>query len=47
MTTEVLMNMQGTIFWSEQAARDYYGNRFDTTPLMNVTVDYNGNVVNV
>lgn len=44
MKLKVLMNLQGMTF-TEQQARDYYGNRFDTAQLVWVTVDEDGQVV--
>jgi hypothetical protein len=38
------MNLQGMTF-TEQNARDYYGNRFDTAELVWVTIDKDGQVV--
>lgn len=44
MRRKMLMNLQGMTF-TEQNARDYYGNRFDTAQLVWVTVDEEGQVV--
>ena len=44
MNRQVLLNLQGMTF-TEQQARDYYGDRFDTTLLVWVTIDEDGQVV--
>ena len=44
MNREMLMNLQGMTF-TEQDARDYYGSRFETTELVWVTFDEEGEVV--
>lgn len=44
MRREMLMNLQGMTF-TEQQARDYYGDRFDTAQLVWVTIDEDGQVV--
>lgn len=44
MNRTMLMNLQGMTF-TEQQARDYYGIRFETTELVWVTFDEEGNVV--
>lgn len=44
MTRKMLMNLQGMTF-TEQHARAYYGNRFDTIQLVWVTVDDDGLLV--
>ena len=42
---KALMNLQGLIFRTEQAAREYYGERFDTAILEEVEIDEDGNVI--
>jgi len=44
MNRKMLMNLQGMTF-TEQDARDYYGSRFETTELVWVTLDEEGEVV--
>ncbi len=44
MNRKMLMNLQGMTF-TEQGARDYYGSRFETTELVWVTLDEEGEVV--
>lgn len=44
MNRKMLMNLQGMMF-TEQDARDYYGSRFETTELVWVSFEEEGNVV--
>ena len=44
MNKQMMMNLQGQLF-TEQQAKEYYGNRFETAILEWVEVDEDGEVI--
>lgn len=42
---KVLMNLQGWIFRTEQQAKEFYGDRFETAILEEVEIDEDSNVI--
>jgi hypothetical protein len=42
---KALINLQGVIFRTEQAAKDYYGERYETAILEWVELDEDGEVI--
>ena len=43
---KALMNLQGLIFITEQQAKEFYGDRFETAILEEVEIDEDGDVIN-
>ena len=43
---KVLINLQGIIFRSESAAKEFYGDRFESAILEWVEVDEDGDIIN-
>lgn len=44
MTKQMMMNLQGQLF-TEQQAKEYYGNRYETAIFELVEVDEDGEVI--